>query len=232
MEGKTRQRVVCTLGRLDDPMLRRRLNGLVETASRYVEAERLVLSRGVKVRAASWGPYLVWGAAVEEVLKNERASMAVYPMVLHRLCDPGSKVACFRFAQDIYGAWFEDLGLYDLYRALDLLFQGKEEIERGWLSLIRDLFTDLELVYFDTTSTYVEGTHPEGVGELRLPPGQATGPGGSGDPGRTSGGTPCTSREDGGSGGIRGGRVLPGGGAWFEEGGGVLRSGDGVPRGP
>jgi len=169
VEGKTRQRVLCTLGRLDDPTLPRRLRGILETASRYAEAERLVLSRGVKVKTASWGPHLVWGRlwqttvgpVVEEVLGSERFSKAVYLMVLHRLCAPGSKVACFHFAQDVYGAGFEELGLHDLYRALDALEEGKEEIERRWLSRVRDLFTDLELVYFDTTSSYVEGSHPE-----------------------------------------------------------------------
>jgi len=169
VEGKTRQRVLCTLGRVDDPTLPKRLEGLVETASRYAEAERLVLSRGVRVRTATWGPHLVWGRLwretvgpiVERVLTHERLSKAVYLMVLHRLCDPGSKRACFRFGEDVYGAGFEALGLHDLYRALDLLSQGKEEIERAWLGRIRDLFTDLELVYFDTTSTYLEGTHPE-----------------------------------------------------------------------
>jgi len=103
------------------------------------------------------------GPLVEEVLGNEGVSRAVYLMVLHRLCDPGSKVKCFRFAQDVYGAGFEVLGLHDLYRALDRLAEGKEEIERGWLGRVRDLFTELSLVYFDTTSAYLEGTNPEGL---------------------------------------------------------------------
>ena len=110
-----------------------------------------------------WGR--VWeetvGPAVEGVLGEGKVSKAVYLMALHRLCDPGSKVKCFRFAGDVYGAGFEGLGLHDLYRALDRLVEGKEEIERGWLARVRDLFTELSLVYFDTTSTYVEGSNPE-----------------------------------------------------------------------
>jgi hypothetical protein len=39
VEGKTGQRVLCTLGRTDDPTLPRRLSALVETASRYAEVE-------------------------------------------------------------------------------------------------------------------------------------------------------------------------------------------------
>ena len=171
VEGKVRQRVLCTLGRTDDPTLPRRLSALVETASRYAEVERLVLSRGVRVRTGTWGPHLVWrkvwgetvGPVVEEVLGEGKVSQAVYLMVLHRLSDPGSKVKCFRFAKDVYGAGFERLGLHDLYRALDLLAEGKEGIERRWLARVRDLFTELSLVYFDTTSAYLEGNHPEGL---------------------------------------------------------------------
>jgi len=37
----------------------------------------------------------------------------------------------------------------------------KSDIEAGWFTRHRDLFTDTDLLYFDTTSTYVEGTHPE-----------------------------------------------------------------------
>jgi len=166
---KVRQRVLCTLGRTDDPTLPKRLNALVETASRYAEVERLVLSKGIRMRTATWGPHLLWGRVwqdtvgplVEEILGGGRCSKAVYLMVLHRLCDPGSKVKCFQFAQDVYGAGFEELGLHDLYRALDVLAEGKEEIERGWLARVRDLFTELSLVYFDTTSTYLEGSKPE-----------------------------------------------------------------------
>ena len=166
---KVRQRVLCTLGRLDDPTLPKRLKALVETASRYAEVERLVLSEGIRSRSATWGPHLVWGRvweetvgpAVEGALGEGKVSKAVYLMALHRLCDPGSKVKCFRFAEDVYGAGFEGLGLHDLYRALDRLAEGKEEIERGWLARVRDLFTELSLVYFDTTSTYVEGSNPE-----------------------------------------------------------------------
>lgn len=168
---KVRQRVLCTLGRTDDPTLPKRLKALVETASRYAEVERLVLSEGIRSRSATWGPHLVWGRvweetvgpAVEGVLGEGKVSKAVYLMALHRLCDPGSKVKCFRFAGDVYGAGFEGLGLHDLYRALDRLAEGKEEIERGWLARVRDLFTELSLVYFDTTSTYVEGSNPEGL---------------------------------------------------------------------
>lgn len=87
-------------------------------------------------------------------------------MVLGRLSEPGSRCAAYAWAEDVYGAGFEAPKLHDLYRALDLLAKNKEAIERGWFARHQDLFTDTDLVYFDTTSTYLEGTHPEGLAQL------------------------------------------------------------------
>jgi len=44
VDGKTRQRVLATLGRADDPKLASGLGSLVETASRYAQLERIRLT--------------------------------------------------------------------------------------------------------------------------------------------------------------------------------------------
>jgi len=169
VEGKSRQRVLATLGRTDDPSLRSGLRSLVETASRYAELERVHLTNGARAETRIWGAQLVWGRLWSETFApilidaglTERQANAVYLMVLHRLVGPGSKCAAFRFAEDVYGAPFDGLELHDLYRALDRLAETKEAIEADWFGRHRDLFTDTDLLYFDTTSTYVEGRHPE-----------------------------------------------------------------------
>jgi len=169
VDGKTRQRVLATLGRTDDPRLRSGLGSLVETASRYAEIESVLLTERAQAETRIWGAQLVWGSLWSETFApiltdagfNERQSNAVYLMVLHRLVDPGSKCAAFRFADDVYGAPFEGLELHDLYRSLDQLAEAKEAVEKGWFAGHRDLFTDTDLLYFDTTSTYVEGSRPE-----------------------------------------------------------------------
>lgn len=142
---------------------------MVETASRYAEIESLLLTERARAQTQMWGAQLLWGRLWSETFApiltvsgfNDRQSNAVYLMVLHRLVDPESKCAAFRFADDVYGASFERLGLHDLYRALDQLAEAKEAVEKGWFARHRDLFTDTDLLYFDTTSTYVEGSHPE-----------------------------------------------------------------------
>jgi hypothetical protein len=169
VEGKTRQRVLATLGRTDDPKLRSGLASLVETASRYAEIERICLTDRARAETRIWGAALVWGRLWSETFGpiladaglTDRQANAVYLMVLHRLVDPGSKCAAFRFAEDVYEAPFDGLELHDLYRALDRLAEAKEAIEASWFTRHRDLFTDTDLLYFDTTSTYVEGRHPQ-----------------------------------------------------------------------
>jgi hypothetical protein len=167
--GQTRQRVLATLGRADDPKLASSLSSLVDTASRYAHVERIRLTDQARAETRIWGAALVWGKLWLETFGpilceaglTERQANAVYLMVLHRLVDPGSKCAALRFAHDVYGAPFEGLALHDLYRALDQLARDKEAIEAGWFARHQDLFTDTDLLYFDTTSTYLEGTHPE-----------------------------------------------------------------------
>jgi len=171
VEGKTRQRVLCTLGRADDPKLRADLGRLVSTARRYAEEEALVVDASTRVETKTWGEHLVWGRLWEETLGPvlrealfpEPLARAVYLMVLGRLASPGSKCATYAWAEDVYGAGFEEVELHDLYRALDVLSEKKEVLERAWFARRRDLFTDTDLLYFDTTSTYLEGVHPEGL---------------------------------------------------------------------
>jgi hypothetical protein len=191
VDGKTRQRVLATVGRTDDPKLASSLSSLVETASRYAQIERIRLTDQAHAETRIWGAALVWGKLwletfgplLREAGLTERQANAVYLMVLHRLVNPGSKCAALRFAQDVYGAPFDGLELHDLYRSLDQLAEAKEAIEAGWFARQRDLFTDTDLLYFDTTSTYLEGTHPEELAAFgysrdhrdRVPAGDARG---------------------------------------------------------
>jgi hypothetical protein len=53
------------------------------------------------------------------------------------------------------------LTLNDYYRAMDTLSDTLEHIEESLFFQRRDLFTDTELVFFDTTSRYFEGVGEE-----------------------------------------------------------------------
>ncbi len=79
-------------------------------------------------------------------------------MVLNRLIEPTSKLGVNDWKDTVYRPQFESLQLHHFYRALDFLDENKDVIEEQLYYRHTDLFSgQLDLVFFDTTSTYVEG---------------------------------------------------------------------------
>jgi Transposase DDE domain len=107
---------------------------------------------------------------------------AIFLTVLHRLFAPGSDRAADQWRQDYEINGCEALQLHHLYRAMAWLGeelpddqQGgrtpfaprclKDLVEEGLFRQRQDLFTGLDLVFFDTTSIYFEGEGGESLGE-------------------------------------------------------------------
>ena len=96
---------------------------------------------------------------------------AIYLSVLHRLFASGSDRAAERWREDYLIPGTEGLDLHHLYRAMAFLGEAIEELEKptGAVRCTKDLveeavfdrrrnlFTEVELVFFDTTSLYFEG---------------------------------------------------------------------------
>jgi transposase len=106
---------------------------------------------------------------------------AVFLTVLHRLFAPGSDRAAEKWKQDYAIEGVADLDLHHLYRAMAWLGEvlpqdqqagatpfaprtNKDLIEEALFTRRRDLFSDLDLVFFDTTSIYFEGEGGETIG--------------------------------------------------------------------
>lgn len=102
---------------------------------------------------------------------------AVYHTVIHRLFESGSDRTSIGWRQGVHLEDTDDLELHQLYRAMGFLGdhagdqqfrtkfsprRNKDVIEEGLFDLRRDLFTSVDLVFFDTTSIYFEG---EGGGD-------------------------------------------------------------------
>ncbi|MDA2926507.1 IS1634 family transposase, partial [Acidobacteria bacterium AH-259-G07] len=106
---------------------------------------------------------------------------AIFLTVLHRLLDPGSDRAAEKWkeAYRIEGA--QELELHQLYRSMAWLGEelpegeqagrtpfvprcGKDLIEEELFGWRRNLFTSLDLVFFDTTSLYFHGQGGETMG--------------------------------------------------------------------
>lgn len=91
---------------------------------------------------------------------------AIYAMVLNRISDPLSKRAVNEWINEIYRPAFKELELHHFYRALDFLILHKETIELELFEQTKNLFNlELDLVFWDTTSTYFTGNGPEGLAE-------------------------------------------------------------------
>lgn len=96
---------------------------------------------------------------------------AVYLTVLHRLFNPGSDRAAESWRENYRIPGSESLNLHHLYRAMAWLGEStgesselptaqrriKDQIEEQLFDRNRDLFSEIDLVFFDTTSIYFEG---------------------------------------------------------------------------
>jgi hypothetical protein len=143
-------------------------------------------------RTVSIGPALVFERlwhqlGIDEAIRRQlcesrcRFSLerAIFLTVLHRLIDPGSDRAAERWKEDFQIKGSEGIELHHLYRAMGWLGEQsiqhghdarssrcrKDLIEEELFRRNRDLFSELELVFFDTTSLYFEGQGGESLGQ-------------------------------------------------------------------
>jgi hypothetical protein len=125
-------------------------------------------------------------AVLEQLLAERRfefpVERAVFLTVLHRLLAPGSDRAADKWKHDYQLDGASDLGLHHLYRAMAWLGEElpaaqqrgstrlvplatKDRVEEGLFARRRDLFTQLDVVFFDTTSIYFEGQGGDELGQ-------------------------------------------------------------------
>ncbi|PQP34159.1 transposase, partial [Desulfobacteraceae bacterium SEEP-SAG9] len=122
--------------------------------------------------------------AIKSLLVDRRfefdVERAVFLTVLHRLMVSGSDRSCERWRSDYLIDGTGQLDLHHLYRAMTFLGEpiedqkdataftarcNKDLIEESIFLDQRDLFSGLDLVFFDTTSIYFEGQGGETIGK-------------------------------------------------------------------
>ncbi len=199
-EGRPRQRVLLTLGSLDELRESGHLDSLLASGSRLSET-MLVLTahqRGDLESTPSrrLGSVLVferlWEQSgcrevVERLVDGRKFGFsmerAVFFTVLHRLLTSGSDRAALGTWQEDYEIeGIDSLQLHQLYRAMAFLGEElpeeeqagatpfsprcvKDQVEEALYRRHQDLFSGLELVFFDTTSIYFEGEGGETLGQ-------------------------------------------------------------------
>ncbi|MBT9147546.1 MAG: hypothetical protein DDT32_01304 [Syntrophomonadaceae bacterium] len=180
-KGKVKQRVIATLGRLDQLQMSLRVDGLIKSLARFAEKVKIIEAyREGNLEVLSvkrLGPSLTVGRlwqelAIDRVLKGLLTDRkygfalerAIYFTVLSRLFFPGSDRKALRIGRDYLIEGLEGIKLHHLYRSMHWLGQVKEEVELNLFKRNRSLFNHLNLVFFDTTSIYFTGEGGETLG--------------------------------------------------------------------
>jgi len=195
VKGKVKQRVIATVGRLDQLQEKGRVETLIRSLSRFSEKAILILTGHSDPNAVTVtiGPALIFERlweqtgikkALQRLLQERKfefdVERAIFLTVLHRLMSSGSDRYCDRWRRDYAVAGTEQLELHHLYRAMGFLGEpladqeaasdfaprcNKDLVEEDLFKMWRDLFTGLELVFFDTTSIYFEGEGGQSLGQ-------------------------------------------------------------------
>ena len=140
---KTIQRVVATIGRMDQIQQKGEIENLVRSLSRYSEKVLLVLSGksdDIKADAKKIGPALIcerlWqelgiGKIIRRLLAERKfgfdVERAIFLTVLHRLFVSGSDRSCDRWQRDYVIDGSDALSLHHLYRAMAFLGEEMED---------------------------------------------------------------------------------------------------------
>ncbi len=185
--GKVKQRVISTIGRLEQLQAKGRVETLIRSLSRFSEKTMLIISgkSDISADAVKIGPTIIlerlWKEsgiqkAIQQLLIGRRfefdVERAIFLTVLHRLMVSGSDRFCERWRREYRINGTEQLELHHLYRAMTFLGEvledqsaatpfaprcNKDVIEESIFLDQRNLFSGLDLVFFDTTSIYFEG---------------------------------------------------------------------------
>ena len=197
VNGKHTQRVIATLGRLDELTASGQLDELTCRLAKFCTKARVIQAhREGSIEATAvqrLGPVLVFerlwktlgvDKVIHRLLDERRfgfeVERAIFLTVLHRLFASGPDRAAERWREDyvIHGA--QELALHQLYRAMAWLGEPlteekndpaplaprcvKDLVEEDLFARRRDLFTNLDVVFFDTTSIYFEGAGGQTLG--------------------------------------------------------------------
>jgi len=169
-------KVIHSFGR-EDQLDREALARLVRSITRFLEPDEALAASapeelrflGTRPLGGAWVLDHLWrrlgvGAALGRVAARRRVTPKVerllFALVANRALDPMSKLAALEWAaQD---AWLPGVGELGgdpqvFYRAMDFLLECDEEVQREVFFAVADLLNlEVDLILFDTTSTYFE----------------------------------------------------------------------------
>jgi transposase len=197
-EGASKQRVIATLGRLDELKQSGQLDRLLASGAKFSDSIMVIEahSKGELPSVGTWriGASLIFErlwkesgikAVINQVLERRKfefpVERVIFLAVLHRLFGGGSDRLCDKWVNDYRIQGIEEVELHHHYRAMAWLGEElpeeqqaghtfsprctKDIVEEEVFFRTQDLFSTLDLVFFDSTSIYFEGGGGESIGQ-------------------------------------------------------------------
>lgn len=171
-KGRVRQRVIANLGNIQTIK-----PSLIESLAKATQSKVVSIEELRSDRTFSYGDILfakrLWEwigldkffkeVCSESARQNFNTHLAILIMVINRLILPKSKLKVWDwYREEVYIDNKEPLGYQHFLRAMDYLIKQKDNLERFIFSQLVDLFNlKLNLVFYDLTSSYFEGSGPE-----------------------------------------------------------------------
>jgi len=178
--GRSNTRVLYNFGRKEDVDVKS-LERLVGSIQKFINAGELSANdvhgaeltiESTKALGGSWFLNKYWekleiSECLKQLLKDRGYEIpierAIFAMVANRALDPSSKLSCENWVKN--EAWIpslESVPVHQLYRSMDFLVENHEEIQKElFFSLGTVMNLEVDLLYFDTTSTYFEIEEPD-----------------------------------------------------------------------
>lgn len=175
--GLARAQVLYSFGR-EEELDRAALARLVRSIARFLPAEDLLEAQAaasgagfefVRSRSygAAWCVAELWrelgiGGAIEQALAQRDfrspVERAIFAMVANRCLTPTSKLGTERWvAEEVALPGVSEVPVQQLYRAMDALLEAGNQIaEQVFFGVANLLNLEVDLLFFDTTSTYFE----------------------------------------------------------------------------
>lgn len=173
--GKVKQRVVASLGRLDqleaadlEPLIK----GLQRAVGRPESLPEAPQFETARAFGDVWTLHQLWqelglDGALKRALRSSRrqfdAEALIRAMVFNRLAEPSSKrgtLEWLRESTSMPGLDASTVHHEQLLRAMDALEDHKEAVERAVAGQLRPLLDqDLSVIFYDLTTVRIHGTH-------------------------------------------------------------------------
>jgi transposase len=172
--GKVKQRMVASLGRLDET----KVKALISDLERSIGIKSVALNKSVlDTLPISFAParafgdlyalQCLWqelglGTALKSTLRSSRrqfdAEALIRTMVFNRLSDPCSKLALLDWLERVEMPGVATVTHQQLLRGMDALMDRVDEVESALTRLIKPLLdTSLSLVFYDLTTIRIHG---------------------------------------------------------------------------